>query len=169
VIKPTGSALGNGVLIVEVTELDALLKKMLVDKELLLQEEDPALKYWATSHNQTFIVEKFYHSDAVKHSDGKLYDGTMRAVILMHYEQNKIEYQLVDLMWKLPEFPIGTNNASLNAIYKSCGMVPFFAPVKRTETRQVRKQLQTIFPRLYQRMLDQFLESEEAAILGLAA
>ncbi len=154
VIKPRGSFKGNGVIIVEKNNLDNVLQLILRDKNRLKYEKDPAMKYWASERNTSFIVERFHASDPVKAPflDNEYYDGTIRTVFLIRYHKKEIEIDFIESHWKLPKLPLKASG-SLNERHKSFGEPPHFAAVPRSIQVEVERQLREALPILYKRML----------------
>lgn len=154
VIKPRSSFLGNGVMIVGKDNFDEILYKIIEKKADLLLGNNNELYFWLREKQDSFIVEKFYPSDpvAVPHMDNKLYDGTIRAVILLAYHMGEIQIDFVEMHWKLPARSI-TEGGTLNEVHKSIGKTPHFAIVAPEIQDRIRQQLSEALPRVYQRML----------------
>lgn len=154
VIKPRSSFLGNGVMIVGSEELDDILYKMIEKKSELLLESNKDLHFWWRENQNSFIVEKFCPSDPVivPHLDNKLYDGTIRVVILMSYHLGEIKINLVEMHWKLPACAL-TENGTLTQLHKSVGKYFHFAPTPPEIQDKILQQLNEALPRVYERML----------------
>lgn len=65
VIKPRGSFLGNGVIIVSQENLNSTLKYILHKSDELKNNSNKAYKHWYKDPFDSFIVEKFYPSDLI--------------------------------------------------------------------------------------------------------
>lgn len=154
VIKPRGSFLGNGIIFVTKDNLDAILYKLIEKKGELPLDPDTDLHFWYRENENSFIVEKFCYSDPVvaPHLDNKIFDGTMRAVILLTYQQGKIHIDFPELHWNLPSHSL-QDKATFRQHHISLGQNGHYAHVSPEVQEKVKQQLSEALPRLYQRML----------------
>lgn len=102
VIKPENSTLSQGVIAVTRNDLDATLRLILQEHELLRGESiEPAYKYWAHDKNDIFLVEAYAPSKIIQ-AQGKSFDATLRIAFCMHYIDGKPSVTILDGFWKFP-------------------------------------------------------------------
>lgn len=155
VIKPRKSALGNGVIITSYGELDSILSYILTTpKEILSADPDPSYSYWAKDKCDSFLVEQFIPSDPVlvPHFDHQPYDGTMRVVFFLYYDNQEMKIEFLEAHWKLPKLPVDSGG-TLTEIHKSYGKTPHFTLVDDVTLEEVKRQLSEGLPYLYKQML----------------
>ena len=157
VIKPRHASRGVGVIIVDRNELDNTLQLILepqahpIDPDLF---DDPAYSYWLESKRHDFIVEEFVESDPVNVEwfDNQPYDGTVRAVILLTYNEGNMEFRLLEAHWKLPKKSI-LDEGSLTEKHKSYGKAPHFYTIESDILQNMETQLKEGILAAYQSML----------------
>lgn len=162
VIKPIGSFLGNGVLIVDKDNLEDALKYVVTRIKPPITLQNRIYSYWSTDIKDSFIVEKFYGSDPVKvpHLRNELYDGTVRIAFFLSYKQKEITFKTIEMHWKLPAIPV-TDKGSLNEMHLSIGKMPYFAEIEPEIQARIENQLMEALPVLYMKMLDTMSSQDE--------
>jgi len=141
VIKPRGEALANGVIVVKSTELDAVLKT------ILISSEHP---YWRKNKDDSFLIEKYYESDYLR--EGALhYDATMRIVFILQSEKGKTTYHGMGGFWKLPAKAL-EEEGTLNEKRISACKPPFYRAVDRELLMKIDAQLGKAMLLLHQQM-----------------
>lgn len=155
VIKPRSAFCGNGVIIVSKEDLDATLKYIFSGDASLDDDPDNAYNYWYGDSLDSFIVEKFYPSDAleVQSLGGNFYDPTMRVAFILIYNNQNIELRFLGDYWRLPRKSLD-ETGSLNELHKCCANPDLFARVSDEIRQEVTKQLSEALPLLYQQMLE---------------
>lgn len=155
VIKPRGAFLGNGIIITSNDELDRTLKYILTDKTALRVNKDHSYNYWARNSEDSFIVEKYYPSDAisVQSLEGKLFEPTMRVAFIMLYNNRQIDFRFLGGYWILPHQSL-EEEGSLNDRKKAYCKAPYFAAASSEVLAEVKKELEITMPLLYKEMLE---------------
>lgn len=152
VIKPKNSTKGYGVIIIAKEDLDSTLEYILMEKNYsrLKKETDLSYKYWARDRNDSFLIEQFIESDyvTVPQFDNNLYDGTMRAVVMLVYQQQQFNLHFLEGHWKLPLKSV-SEPGTLNEKHKSFGNIPHFLDVDPQVLQNVQQQLREGFEELY--------------------
>jgi hypothetical protein len=152
VIKPINSTKGQGVIILPKEDLDSTLHYVIgqPNKRNLMLDPDPSYCYWAHDHNHIFLVEQFIESDpvSVPQFKNKLYDGTMRAVILLLHHHRKTDLVFLECHWKLPKISI-SGPGTFAEKHKSYGKVPHFLEVDPQVLEKVQQQITEAFNDLY--------------------
>ncbi len=157
VIKPRRAAQGMGVIILDRNDLDNTLKYIFRSEDSQINSElfnDPCYTFWSEWKNEYFLVEEFVESDPVyvEWFDSKPYDGTVRAVILLTYDQQKIDFKLLEAHWKLPKKSIA-DTGSLTERHKSYGKPPHFFSIEPETLQKMEAQLQEGLMEAYRAML----------------
>ena len=163
VIKPRGAFLGDGVIIVSKDELNETLRYILSVTGDLSMNADKSFSYWAKDPFDSFIVEKYYPSDAlhVEAMQNKMYEPTMRVAFVMMYNNKKIDCRFLGGYWLLPNKALD-EPGSLNETKKAYCKPPFFAEVPDTVLAAVRRQCEDALPLLYKEMLEKrFVSSKK--------
>ena len=155
VIKPRNGSKGNGVIILHRDELEPCLNYLFANSsntQNINKDWKYISRYW--KKQSTFLIEEFVASDPVRVEwfDNKLYDGTVRAVILMTYHQNHINIDLLEAHWKLPKKSI-EDVGTLSEIHKSYGNEPHFYTIDPNTQKKMEAQLSKGLSRVYQKML----------------
>lgn len=100
VVKPSHSAVSNGVIIVDRDQLVEKCEDIFIARNPKSKDE----RFLRDDPHPNFVVQECVHSDPVIAADNKSYDGTMRLVASMVYDHEKddvsIEYH--GAYWKLP-------------------------------------------------------------------
>lgn len=155
VIKPRKTALGNGVIIASADELDSILSYILdSSKSSLAADPDPSYNYWSRDKCDSFLVEQFITSDPVlvPQFDDQPYDGTMRVVFFLYYDNQEMNIHFLEAHWKLPKLPVNSEG-TLTEIHKSYGKTPHFTFVDDAILDEVKRQLAEGLPYMYKQML----------------
>lgn len=154
VIKPRKSTKGFGVIIVHKNELKTTLEYIFKFSPKLYLDPDLSYQYWASDTSNNFIVEEFVQSDLVSapQFDNRLFDGTMRVVFILTYNQGKIDLTFLESHWKLPEKSI-SESGTFSELHKSYAEGLHFATVDPLIMQEVEEQLCKGLPILYQQML----------------
>jgi hypothetical protein len=155
VIKPRKSALGNGVIIASHDELDSILSYILTtSSETLEGDPDTSFSYWGKDRCDSFLVEQFIPSDPVlvPQFEDQPYDGTMRVVFFLYYDNQQMKIEFLEGHWKLPKLPVDSGG-TLTEIHKSYGKTPHFTYVDDAVLDEVKRQLSEGLPYLYKQML----------------
>lgn len=148
VIKPLNSANGWGTIIVQAENLDETLKKIVTQKELLKTHSDPSWSHWAKDGHRHFLVEEFVSSHPVDFA-GKQFDGTMRVVFILKYEQGNIDISYLGACWKLPKRSLDQTGSLMEHHKSGYGS----APVNPRDVEDVESVLNNLLPQLYKKML----------------
>ncbi len=148
VIKPLNAANGWGNLMVDATELDATLRKILTQSKHLKTYTDPSWSYWANDGHKHFLVEEFVTSHAIN-IKGKFFDGTMRVVFILKHEQGKIAINFLGCCWKLPRLSLDTTGSIMEKHKSGYGA----AHVSQEDKQEVEAVLKSLLPPLYKKML----------------
>ena len=153
VIKPLGSALGNGVIIVAKNDLENTLHAIFQNTDSL-NTLDPSYDYRKRAPYSHFIVEEFIESDPIKvhHLNNLQYDGTMRVICFLSRHKSSINIVFLRGFWKLPEKSIN-ESGSLNDKHKTCLDPLFYATVTDDLRLIVENELLQAIPIIYMRML----------------
>ncbi len=151
VIKPSGSSLGNGVIIVSKDDLDATLKLILTNKQKCESYNDRSYSYWAVDRGHTFIMEEFVVSDPVL-MNGRWYDPTIRYVAILACDKGQLQVKLLDGYCKLPRRAV-TDSGDLNALHKSCGEIPYYSKLTDEMKGKIEPQLEEALLLFYEQML----------------
>lgn len=156
VIKPRGAFLGDGVIIVSQADLEKTLKYILTPSSDLSSDKDHSFSYWAKDPFDSFLVEKYYPSDAIPIDalGGKMYEPTMRVAFVMMYNNKKIDCRFLGGYWLLPHMSLD-EQGSLNQIKKAHCKPPFFVKVPDDVLTAVQGAFERGLPLLYQQMLEQ--------------
>jgi len=158
VIKPLDAFKGCGIIVVQSSSLDSMLKKILTTKmnrEFTVEcngysYTDKTYSYWSQDPNKHFIVEEFCPSKNLVF-ENKAYDPTMRVVFIMQYINNEIKIDYFDCYWKLPLKSLN-EQGSLTDKHKSIGIIPVVATEE--EKKIVYSQFDEFMPILYKKMID---------------
>ena len=155
VIKPRGTFLGNGVIIVKKENLDTTLKYILLKNKILKNDPDRAYHYWDKDPFDSFIIEEFIESDpiVVKHLENKLYQPSLRVAFLLVYHQQEIYVHYLGAYWNIPPFPLSAPTTMTNK-HKTHGKPPNFSAVAPETLEKAKKQLDIALPLLYEQMLE---------------
>ncbi len=127
VIKPLHECLGNGITI----------------------GKDLNIKYWSTTKDQYYLIEKYYQSDYLLIGNN-LYDPTMRIVFILNNEK----YHLMGAYWKLPPKPIG--EGTLNQQHISANHPPYHC-VNENTLSIVNEQIKESMCLMYNKMIELYL------------
>lgn len=153
VIKPIKSSQGLGVIIISRENLDQTLEYLFTfgNKRLLKLNPDPSYSHWYVDRGSTFLVEQFVESTHVEvpQFNNKLFDGTIRAVVMVIYNQKNVETILLEGHWKLPKKSVN-EPGSFNERHKSYGKTPHFLGLDPQILKNVQEQLHEGFTELYQ-------------------
>jgi hypothetical protein len=154
VIKPITTFKGKGVIIVKAEDLDSTLKYIFSDSKKLRQDSDLSYSWWFKDKSENFLVEEFVPSDTVyvPHLKNKPYDGTMRVVALVAYDQLETSIQFIETHWKLPPKSLN-EKGSLNQKHKSFADIPHYAFVSPEINTVVEQQLSEALLKLYKKLL----------------
>lgn len=155
VIKPKGSFLGRGVIIVSQKDLDSTLKYIFSRSKKLRNDLDNSYSYWYTDLSKEFIVEQFYSSDPVmvKHLGNKPYQPTMRVSYLLAYSEGEISLHFLGAYWLLPKKSL-KDKGSLNDLHKGYCSIPHYMTVDPDILDQALIELEEPMKLLYQKMLE---------------
>ena len=160
VIKPLNSANGWGIIIVAKEDLDKMLKLIFTDKSKIKESHDKTYSYWANDKNKLFLVEEYVASKPVM-VNGKPYDGTMRVVFALTYDNKdcddileNINIQFLGHYWKLPNKSIN-DNGTLTELHKSKinKKDDTSAQVSPTDLHAVKKVMVKLIPQVYLKMI----------------
>jgi hypothetical protein len=154
VIKPRGTFLGNGVIIVDKENLEDTLKYILTKSTLLKNDPDKAYNYWNKDTFNSFLVEQFVPSDpiAVPHLGNKIYRPTMRVGFLLIYDRYMHEVKFLGGYWSLPPKSL-SEKGSLNEKSKSYCKLPYYCAVDSETMSTVEGLLQEPLKQIHQQML----------------
>lgn len=152
VIKPSGSSLGNGIIIVSKSTLDSTLKLILTNPKKCGLYEDCSYSYWSVDKSESFIIEEFVVSDPVL-LQGKWYDPTIRYIVILSANEGDLRIDLLDGYCKLPCKAI-TDSGDLNALHKSCGEKPFYSLVPDEMKEKIESQIEEALLLLYEQILN---------------
>lgn len=155
VIKPRGTFLGNGVIIVAREELDPTFRTIFAKDSPLLRSSDKSYNYWKKDPYDSFIVEKFYSSDLIEVPElgNKVYDPTIRSAFILSHSNDKIDIKILGSYGLLPNCSID-EDCSLNDRFKAYCKPPLFFKLNDTIQKQVEEQLTKLMPLFYQEMID---------------
>jgi hypothetical protein len=155
VIKPRGSFLGYGVIIVSKEKLDSTLKYILTDSKELRRDPDKSYNHWNIDSSDTFIIEKFYPSDplTIAHLKNKVYHPTMRIAFFLIYNNQEIIFEILGYYWLLPVKSVD-QKGSLNERYKAFCKEPYYEVVSDETISLVEEQLRNVMPLFYHEMLE---------------
>lgn len=150
VIKPWASTQGNGVIIVHQDDLDETLQYIFSGSEELKNDKDISYRWWAKDKRENFVVEEFVASDTiyVPHLDSKPYDGTMRVVVFLAYNNEEITIHFLEKYWKLPLLSLD-EEGTLNQKHKSKARGNNFSSVSDDVWESVESQLREALISLY--------------------
>jgi ribosomal protein S21 len=154
VIKPIEAALGNGVIMIDKSNLDQTLRILFKDmQELELYKKDMSYYHWKRDQKDFFIVEEYVPSKIIYARD-KPYDPTMRVMFTLQNLAGKISINFFDAYWKLPIKSL-EENGSLTEKHKShigTGTASSL-PVDYADFEMVKALLSNALPELYLKML----------------
>lgn len=155
VIKPRRASKGNGVIIISRNDVKGVLQYILGSKRTLEKEKDESFNYWARDKDDSFLVEEFIISDPVIVSKlgNKLYDGTMRVVLLMAYNEGNIEMTWVEGHWKLPKKSIEEYGTLVDK-HRSFAQDGYNHDLDPGTKEAVQRDLESGFIPLYLKMLE---------------
>ncbi|NGX42716.1 MAG: hypothetical protein K940chlam7_01002 [Chlamydiae bacterium] len=155
VIKPRGAFLGNGVIIVAKENLDATLRTILKKKKKQIILSDPSYSHWKYDSFDSFLVEEFIESDpvTVPHLENQQYDGTLRVIFFLSYQQKEIQSVLMKGYWYLPKKNL-SQKGTLNERHKSHIADGYNAAITPAVRQKVEEQLQEAIYLLYRQMLE---------------
>lgn len=155
VIKPKGSFLGKGVIIVSENDLDSTLKYIFCKSNKLKNDQDGSYNYWYTCNAKEFIVEQFYPSDPlkVKHLGDKPYQPTMRVSYVFAFSEGEVTLHFLGAHWLLPKKSL-SEKGSLNDLHKGYCVIPHYVTVDPDLLEQVLIELEEPMKLLYQKMLE---------------
>lgn len=157
VIKPQGEFLGNGVIVVANEDLYKVFQIILNPNDNLKKHPDKRYSYWYRNKDNTFIVEKYYHSDYLQFNKPNenlnySYDATMRIAFILQYDNNYMTYHCLGGFWKLP-FKAIEEYGTLNEKSISCCYPPFYAAIDPELMKEVNIKLEKAMLLFYQVML----------------
>jgi len=156
VIKPLSAANGWGIIIVHKNDLQKTLAKIFSPKNRPQLEHirDKSYSYWAQDNHHNFLVEECATSQPIR-VHGKNYNGTMRIVLVMTYNQKEINMHVLGSYWKLPLKPIDAKG-SLTERLKSKIKPGRVSSVKvsHEDLANVTGTLEKIMPKIYAKMLN---------------
>lgn len=161
VIKPVDSTKGYGVIVVAKTDLQRVLKTILLKRPLLARTKDQSYRYWLRDKNKQFIVESYESSKTIL-VNGKEYDPTMRVVFALRHDQGKMYVTFLGSYWKLPAISL-SGKGTLNQRTKSAIVNGRMCSthVSDEDDEATKEILKKILPKLYVKMLQvkrRFLE-----------
>jgi hypothetical protein len=104
-----------------------------------------------------FLVEEFVSSDPVyvPHLKNKPYDGTLRVIALVAYDQLETSVQFIESYWKLPPKSLN-EKGTLNQKHKSFAGAPNFSFVSEEINTVVEQQLSEAILKLYEKLLTHY-------------
>jgi hypothetical protein len=155
VIKPRHSTMGQGVIIIHRDDLDGTLESLFCQKSHKFRfNSDSSFRFWTKTKQQNFLVEEFIESDPVRvpHLNNNLYDGTIRVIFSLVYDQEKTHIVFLGGYWKLPKKSI-SEPGTLTEKHKSFGKEPYFMSVDPSIMEKIEDQLREGLPVIYQQML----------------
>jgi hypothetical protein len=159
VIKPRNGTKGKGVIVLHRDDLDKTLKYLFGGGSEGIDPNDfsdSSYRYWKKGKkgNGTFLLEEFIMSDPVypEWFNGKPYDGTVRAVVMLSYHQKQIHVKLLEAHWKLPKKSI-EDIGTLTELHKSYGKAPHFYAIEPEKYKKMESQLCQGLTIMYQKML----------------
>jgi len=154
VIKPISSSKGRGIIITEKENLDATLQKIFTQKHTLQQEKDVAFSHWANYNKDIFLVESFEQSKPV-YVQNKVYDGTMRVVVIMTHDNGRINIKPIGFYWKLPIKSLEQEGTLIDKHKSNIKKeTQSSAKVCKKDRKKVTKIFKKIMPKLYRKMLE---------------
>lgn len=114
IIKPVGSAVGDGVRVIKKKNLNKELKNILVTLRAM-DRFIPGMDYWLSDKEPAIIIQPYIPSDPV-YKNGQPYDGTMRVFASIHREDRTQPFSVIlhDAYWKLPLWSGGDISYSPN-------------------------------------------------------
>lgn len=154
VIKPRRGSRGRGVIIVPREELDATLQLILGKKDRVRNHSDLAIKYWASDMLDSFLVEEFAESDPIcsPKLGGALYDGTVRALLLMTYSDGEAKLEWLGGYWKLPEKSLNST-ATFTEKHRSIAEKNYFLEIDSGTQEAIMRELDRGLTPLYRFMI----------------
>lgn len=164
VIKPRGEFSGHGVIIVAREDLESALQMILKNPASLAKHADKKYEFWSHNKEDTFIIEKYYRSDyfcfpvpligdALDGIEEYHYDGTIRFVFILQYEQGIMTYHGMGGFWKFPPKAL-EQEGPLNEKRLSCGKPPLYSALDSATLMEVNAQLEKAMLLLYEIMLN---------------
>ena len=159
VIKPTNSALGQGVMLLPANQLGRMLTAITTGAHGQAMGNDPAYSYWAKNQGADVMVEAFALSKSVV-VDEKAYDPTMRVVFVLVNDHGKMDITFLGSYWKLPVKSLD-EPGTFTEKHKSC-VKPgkkCSAVVEDADYAVVQALLCQLLPPLYEKMLKQHFVS----------
>lgn len=156
VIKPRGTFLGFGVIIVDRENLNDTLKYILKKSRKLKNDPDHSYSYWHGDRFDSFLVEEFVPSDpiSVAHFENKIFQPTMRVAFLLIYNNQTIDLKILGGYWLLPYYSL-SEGRTLNEKHKAYCKAPYFCKVDSDTMEKVKDQLEIALPLLYEQMLQE--------------
>jgi len=154
VIKPVNAWRGCGIMIIERSQLDAVLKGILVNNNLLKAMDRSAASYWAHDRNSTFLVESFERSKEIVYAGAK-YDPTLRVVFVLIKDKESIDIKFLGFYWKLPSQPINADcsftDKHKSKINKQLGSGS--ARVSKSDKKEIKRLMREFMLTAYSKML----------------
>ncbi len=160
VLKAPDREGGEGVVVVEDSDLDRVLRELLEyknenEKEVknTLSKEERLIKGWNNSESQYFMVEEYIHGKPVKYNNGH-YDATMRVAFLIIRDNGKMQCKPFACYWKLPSKPDNDlGNLRERTVSSFSETRIDAAPVSNADQVIVYQQLQNILPEVAHSMI----------------
>lgn len=155
VIKPRVGLKGRGVIIFHHTELDDILRTLFDNPVDLKDHPDKSFNYWAKDSRSEFLIEEFYPSTPVEapHLTDGLYDGTMRVIALLTYDEGKASVDFIYSFWKLPQKALN-EPGTLTEKHKSfSGSEEHYSSVETNVQNKVEETLRQGLIVLYEQIL----------------
>jgi len=163
VIKPVNSGRSNGIIFVEKTDLDMVLKKILQHKKSQEKLESfnhrpyntQLFEYWELDPNDTFMVEEYQPSKSLMIRN-KMYDPTMRIVFTLCHNKGKIHANILGAYWKIPGKAL-TEDGTLTEKHKTVSVpTPGLSGLCITahDMKGVKALAYKFLPKIYEYMLE---------------
>jgi hypothetical protein len=161
VLKPVNASLGSGIVMVEPSELDHVLRVILKEEDYAKGQNDATnFAYWAKDHEKFFIAEEFVASKKI-FIDHKPYDPTMRVAFVLFNNAGIPCINFLDAYWKLPTKSLDAYG-TFTELHKShveaerkCS-----ACVDTDDFEVVKTQLCLLLPQIYLKMLAKYWDDK---------
>lgn len=157
VIKPLHSFSGDGVIVLDKTQLDQTLRHILSKSAGLKNHSDPSYCYWYKDCSKSFIIEEFIESDPYISPlfDNLPFDPTLRVVCGLVFDQKQISIHILGMHNKLPEKSLDMDG-SMGDLHKSFSKngIVLPAPIDNVTKERIKEELPYVLTLLYMQMLE---------------